>query len=52
MSDGHNHAATFDGLHDGYRRRLIAVTVINIVMFAVEMTAGQLSGSQALRTTN
>ena len=40
---------TFEGLNDDYRRRLIAVTVINIAMFVVEMTAGQLSGSQALK---
>lgn len=49
MSDGHDHAATFEGLSDDYRRRLILVTVINITMFAVEMLAGQLSGSQALK---
>jgi Co/Zn/Cd efflux system component len=33
----------------GYRRRLIAVIAINVVMFLVEMTAGQLAGSQALQ---
>jgi Co/Zn/Cd efflux system component len=49
MSDGHDHAATFDGLDGEYKRRLIIVTVINIVMFVVEMTAGQLSGSKALQ---
>lgn len=49
MSDSHNHAATFDGMNDDYKRRLIAVTAINIGMFVVEMTAGQLSGSQALK---
>ena len=49
MGDGHDHAATFDGLNDEYKRRLIIVTVINIAMFVVEMSAGQISGSQALK---
>lgn len=49
MSAGHEHAETFEGLNDTYKRRLIIVTVVNIVMFLVEMTAGQLSGSQALK---
>lgn len=49
MGDGHDHAATFDGMNDDYKRRLMLVTAINIGMFAVEMTAGQLSGSQALK---
>jgi Co/Zn/Cd efflux system component len=49
MGDGHDHAATFDGLNDEYKRRLILVTAINIGMFFVEMAAGQLSGSQALK---
>jgi Co/Zn/Cd efflux system component len=49
MSAGHDHAHTFDGMNDDYKRRLIAVTAINIGMFVVEMTAGQLSGSQALK---
>lgn len=39
----------FDGMSAGYRRRLIAVIAINAVMFVVEMTAGQLSGSQVLQ---
>ena len=51
MSTGccHVQAPAFDGLSDDYRRRLIAVIVINAVMFVVEMTAGQLSRSQALQ---
>ncbi len=49
MSAGHDHSHTFDGMNDEYKRRLIWVTAINIVMFIVEMTAGQLSGSQALK---
>jgi Co/Zn/Cd efflux system component len=49
MSDGHDHATTFEGLSDDYRRRLLIVTGMNIAMFVVEMTAGQLSGSKALQ---
>lgn len=49
MSDGHEHAATFEGLNDDYKRRLLIVTVVNIGMFIVEMTAGQLAGSKALQ---
>ncbi|MGN6486907.1 MAG: cation transporter [Devosia sp.] len=49
MSDGHDHAATFEGLNDTYKRRLFIVTVVNVAMFFVEMTAGQLAGSQALQ---
>lgn len=49
MGADHDHPVTFDGLNDDYKRRLITVTVINIGMFAVEMIAGQLSGSQALK---
>lgn len=51
MSDhhGHSHDLVFDGLSADYRRRLVAVIVINAAAFVVEMTAGQLSGSQALK---
>ncbi len=49
MDDGHDHPETFEGLDAVYRGRLLLVTAINIVMFVVEMTAGQLSGSQALK---
>lgn len=49
MSAGHDHAHTFDGMNDDYKRRLMLVTVINIAMFVVEMTAGALAGSQALK---
>jgi Co/Zn/Cd efflux system component len=45
----HDHAVAFDGMTDDYRRRLIAVIVINAAMFVVEMAAGALSGSQALK---
>jgi len=40
---------TFDGMSKGYKRRLWAVIAINAAMFLVEMTAGQLAGSQALK---
>jgi Co/Zn/Cd efflux system component len=48
MGANHDHG-TFEGLSADYRRRLWAVIGINAVMFGVEMTAGQLSGSQALK---
>lgn len=41
--------ARFEGLSPAYRRALWAVIAINGVMFAVEMLAGALAGSQALR---
>jgi len=43
------HDAKFDGLSADYRRRLWAVIAINGGMFAVEMAAGRLAGSQALQ---
>lgn len=43
------HQAKFDGMSADYRRRLWIVIVINAAMFAVEMSAGALSGSQALK---
>ncbi|MCZ8179284.1 MAG: cation transporter [Rhizobium sp.] len=45
---GHDHAP-FDGMSETYKRRLWMVIAINAVMFAVEMTAGQLARSQALQ---
>jgi Co/Zn/Cd efflux system component len=39
----------FEGVSAGYRRALLAVIAINAVMFAVEITAGALAGSQALK---
>lgn len=36
-------------MSDDYKRRLKAVIAINAVMFIVEMTAGQIAGSQALQ---
>ena len=49
MSAGHDHAATFDGMNDDFKRRLMIVTAINVGMFVVEMAAGHLAGSQALK---
>ncbi|MBO6716808.1 MAG: cation transporter [Rhizobiaceae bacterium] len=46
-SCGHHHQ--FEGLSADYKRRLWAVIAINAAMFGVEMTAGQLAGSQALK---
>ena len=41
--------ATFEGLSDAYKKRLWIVIVLNATMFAVEMGAGRLAGSQALQ---
>jgi cation diffusion facilitator family transporter len=43
------HTATFDGLSADYKRRLWLVIAINASMFAVEIGAGALAGSQALQ---
>lgn len=40
---------TFDGMSVAYKRRLWIVIALNALMFAVEMLAGRLSGSQALQ---
>lgn len=44
-----HHAPKFDGASRGFRRALWAVIAINAAMFVVEMTAGSLAGSQALK---
>jgi Co/Zn/Cd efflux system component len=49
MSGCCGHSARFEGLSEDYKRRLWLVIAINAGMFAVEMGAGQLSGSQALK---
>ena len=52
MGAGHHHhhdEAVFEGMSDDYRRRLMAVIVINAAMFVVEMAAGYLARSQALQ---
>lgn len=46
---GHDHEPVFTGLDPKYKRALIVVTVINMVMFAVEMIAGYIARSQALQ---
>jgi len=43
------HDAQFDGVSADYKRRLWLVIAINAGMFAVEMSAGQMAGSQALK---
>ena len=42
-------AGEFDGRSPAYKRALIAVIAINAAMFFVEMSAGFMSGSQALK---
>lgn len=55
MSTGHSdhhdyaHDMPFEGMSADYRRRLMIVTGVNIAMFLVEIVAGQLAGSQALK---
>jgi len=39
----------FEGVSTDYRRRLMIVIGLNAAMFIVELTAGQLAGSQALQ---
>lgn len=39
----------FDGVSDEYKRRLWIVIALNATMFVVEMTAGQVAQSQALK---
>ena len=49
MSASCGHHVSFDGTSPGYRRALWAVIALNAGMFGVEITAGALAGSQALR---
>lgn len=49
MSASCGHSVTFDGTSPAYRRALWIVIALNATMFAVEITAGALAGSQALR---
>lgn len=46
---GHTHNHNFDGVSDDYKLRLWIVIAINAIMFVVEMTAGAIAGSQALK---
>jgi Co/Zn/Cd efflux system component len=48
-SCGCDNDVKFDGLSAAYRRALWAVIAINGAMFLVEMAAGMLAGSQALK---
>ena len=48
MSASCGHNVSFDGTSAGYRRALWAVIALNAAMFAVEIIAGALAGSQAL----
>ena len=49
MDDDDDDLVAFDGMSDDYKRRLLAVIAINAAMFLVEMVAGTLAGSQALK---
>lgn len=49
MSASCGHDVSFDGTSAGYRRALWAVIALNAGLFVVEITAGALAGSQALR---
>ena len=44
-----DHDVQFDGVSATYKRRLWMVIAINAAMFGVEMTAGQMAQSQALK---
>lgn len=49
MSGCCGHDAKFDGVSDQYKQRLWIVIALNATMFVVEMAAGQLAQSQALK---
>jgi len=49
MSAHDHHESQFEGLSADYKRRLWLVIAINASMFVVEVLAGALAGSQALR---
>lgn len=49
MSASCGHSTSFDGTSPAYRRALWAVIALNAVMFFVEISAGALAGSQALK---
>ncbi len=48
MSASCGHHVTFDGVSDDYKRRLWLVIAINAGMFALEIVAGAVAGSQAM----
>jgi len=45
----HDHETAFDGMERDYRRVLWIVIAINAAMFVIEIAAGSLAGSQALK---
>jgi Co/Zn/Cd efflux system component len=49
MSASCGQSSNFDGASPAFRRALIAVIIINAVMFVVEMVAGAAAQSQALK---
>lgn len=49
MSGCCGHETKFDGVSAGFRHALWAVIAINATMFVVEIVAGELAGSQALK---
>ena len=52
MGDGHDHSHTFEGLNDDYRRRLLLVTAINIVMFGARPHSQDVSTNSSTLVTN
>lgn len=46
---GHHHPEAFDGMSAGFRRALVIVIIINAAMFGIEIVAGTMAGSQALK---
>lgn len=46
---GQHQPGTFDGMSAGFRRALVIVIIINAVMFGIEIIAGTMAGSQALK---
>jgi Co/Zn/Cd efflux system component len=49
MSASCGNSSSFDGASPAFRRALIAVIIINAIMFVVEMAAGAAAQSQALK---
>ena len=49
MSAGHDHAHSFDGMNDDYKRRLMLVTASISACSSSRWAPGSLSGSQALK---
>ena len=49
MSAACGHSHDFDGADPAFRRILVIVAVINFLMFGIEIVAGGIAGSQALK---